>query len=256
MAFDFANILFAGPCNARCPDCIGRQIDPRLSVNNLNEFPPRNLNRFIEMIIQHEIRQVVFTGTTTDPQLYRHESHLLEFLRSKLPPSTQFALHTNGRLALKKMDTFNLYDRVCISFPTFNADTYVKLMGVHGVPDLAAILDRAQIPVKVSCLIDKPNFTEIPDFLAECCRIGLKRLVFRQLYGEPPTWPVIDGLTPHGDYRGNSVFDYHGLEVTFWDFDQSASTSINLFSNGVISETYLLVETNVTSNESHRDAAR
>ena len=72
------------------------------------------------MIIQHGIRQVVFTGTTTDPQLYRHEARLLEFLRSQLPPGTQFALHTNGRLALKKMDTFNLYDRVCISFPTFN----------------------------------------------------------------------------------------------------------------------------------------
>ena len=84
----------------------------------------------------------------------------------------------------------------------------------------------------------------------------MKRLVFRQLYGEPRAWPVIDGLTPRGDYRGNSVFDYHGLEVTYWDFDQSASTSINLFSNGVISETYLLAETNVTSNESHRNAAR
>ena len=85
MAFDFANILFAGPCNARCPYCIGRQIDPRLSVNNLNEFPPRNLDHFIELIIQHEIQQVVFTGTTTDPQLYRHEARLLALLRNRLP---------------------------------------------------------------------------------------------------------------------------------------------------------------------------
>ena len=69
--YDFANILFAGPCNARCPFCIGRQIDPRLSVNNLREFPPRNLDRFVELILDHAIKQVVFTGTTTDPQLYR-----------------------------------------------------------------------------------------------------------------------------------------------------------------------------------------
>ncbi len=254
--FDFANILFAGPCNARCPYCIGRQIDPRLSVNNLNEFPPRNPDCFIDMIIQHEIRQVVFTGTTTDPQLYRHEARLLEFLRSRLPSDTQYALHTNGRLALKKINTFNLYDRVCISFPTFNADTYVKMMGVRGVPDLASLLDRARVPIKLSCLINDYNFDEIPDFLAECHRLGVKRLVLRQLDGERREWPVIEGLKLCRKYRGNLVYDYRGLEVTLWDFDRSESTSINLFSSGAISETYLLAETELTSNESHRDAAR
>jgi MoaA/NifB/PqqE/SkfB family radical SAM enzyme len=76
--YDFANILFAGPCNARCPFCIGRQLDPRLSVNNLREFPPRQLDRFIDRIVAHAIKQVVFTGTTTDPQLYRHEARLLD----------------------------------------------------------------------------------------------------------------------------------------------------------------------------------
>jgi molybdenum cofactor biosynthesis enzyme MoaA len=245
MAFDFANILFAGPCNARCPYCIGRQIDPRLSVNNLNEFPPRNLDRFLELISAHSIRQVVFTGTTTDPQLYRHEARLLDLLRNRLPSDTQVALHTNGRLALKKLDTFNLYDRVCLSFPTFNRITYERMMGVRGVPDLAAILDRARVPIKISCLITDDNTAEIPDFLAQCQRLGLKRVVLRRLYGESRPWPAIDGLTPRGEYRRNRVYDYHGLEVTLWDFDRSESTSINLFSSGVISETYLLAETQV-----------
>lgn len=245
MAFDFANILFAGPCNARCPFCIGQQIDPRLSVNNLDEFPPRNLDKFIDLIIHHGIKQVVFTGTTTDPQLYRHEARLLELLRRRLPSDTQYALHTNARLALKKLDTFNLYDRVCISLPTFNAETYVKMMGVRGVPDVAAILEQARVPIKISCLINEHNFAEIPDFVAQCQRLGLKRLVLRQLYGERGVWPVIDGLSSRGDYRGSPVYDYHGLEVTLWDFDQSESTSLNLFSSGVISDTYLLAETQV-----------
>ncbi len=243
--FDFANILFAGPCNARCPYCIGRQIDPRLSVNNLTEFPPRNLDRFVEMIIKHEIRQVVFTGTTTDPQLYRHEARLLDFLHNRLPADTQYALHTNARLALKKLGTFNLYDRVCISLPTFNAGTYMKMMGVRGVPDLAAILDRARVPIKVSCLVNDDNVAEIPEFVAHCQLLGLRRLVLRQLYGERGEWPIIEGLSPRGEYRGNPVYDYHGLEITRWDFDHSESTSINLFSSGVISETYLLAETRI-----------
>ncbi|CAG0927477.1 hypothetical protein TFLX_00490 [Thermoflexales bacterium] len=240
MRYDFANILFAGPCNARCPFCIGRQIDPRLSVNNLHEFPPRNLDRFIEPIQVHAIKQVVFTGTTTDPQLYRHEARLLDHLRQRLSPGTQISLHTNGRLALKKIDVFNQYDRVCVSFPTFHAATYEKMMGVHGVPDLAQIVDRARIPVKVSCVVNEHNRAELSDFLEHCQAIGLKRLVLRRLYGDQRSWPLPAELQPLSHYRGNPVYAYHGLEVTLWNFDRCECHSLNLFSDGTISTSYLL----------------
>jgi molybdenum cofactor biosynthesis enzyme MoaA len=240
--YNFANILFAGPCNARCPFCIGRQIDPRLSVNNLREFPPRNLDRFLAMILTHAIEQVVFTGTTTDPQLYRHEARLLDHLRNRLPGNTQYSLHTNGRLALKKIAVLNQYDRVCVSFPTFNPITYFKMMGVHGVPDLAHIIDRAQIPVKVSCVVNADNRHELPDFLDRCQAIGVKRLVVRQLYGDPQALPLVAGLTFRSSYSRNPVYDYRGMEVTYWNFDQCDCRSINLFSNGTISETYLLAK--------------
>ena len=65
--FDFANILLSGRCNACCPCCIGRQIDPRLNLDHLGEYPPRNFAKFIELIRQVGIRQVVVTGTNTDP---------------------------------------------------------------------------------------------------------------------------------------------------------------------------------------------
>jgi MoaA/NifB/PqqE/SkfB family radical SAM enzyme len=240
--YDFANILFAGPCNARCPFCIGRQIDPRLSVNNLREFPPRQLDRFIEMILAYAIKQVVFTGTTTDPQLYQHEARLLDHLRNRLPADTHFSLHTNGRLALQKLDTFNLYDRACISFPTFNPITYFKMMGVRGVPDLTQIVNRAQIPMKVSCLVNDDNRHELPAFLDRCQTIGIKRLVVRQLYGDTQALPVIAGLVWRSSYRGNPIYDYRGMEVTYWNFDQCDCRSINLFSDGTISAAYLLVK--------------
>jgi molybdenum cofactor biosynthesis enzyme MoaA len=264
MQYDFANLLFAGPCNARCYFCIGRQIDPRLSVNSLDVYPPRNLDRFVELIIEHAIRQVVFTGTNTDPQLYRHEARLLEHLRHHLPADTQISLHTNGRLALKKIDVLNQYDRVCLSFPTFDPATYFKLMGVRGVPDLAQIVERAQIPVKVSCVIDEHNIAELPDFLERCHAIGIKRLVLRRLYGDTRVWDIIkhsakrtaalrtrrersaakskNALAPRGDYRGNPVYDYRGLEVTIWNFADCECRSLNLFSDGTISDSYLLVK--------------
>ncbi len=260
--YDFANILFAGPCNARCPFCIGRQIDPRLSVNNLREFPPRNLERFIEMILAHAIKQVVFTGTTTDPQLYRHEARLLDYLRRQLPGDTQYSLHTNGRLALKKIDVLNQYDRVCVSFPTFNPATYSKMMGVRGVPDLAQIIDRAQIPVKVSCVINDDNRHELLDFIERCQAIGIQRLVVRQLYGATQALPLVaglahaerntaqsmHGLTLCGEYRGNPVYDYRGMEITCWNFDQCDCQSINLFSDGTIGESYQLAKTRKTAS--------
>jgi len=240
--YDFANILFAGPCNARCPFCIGRQIDPRLSVNNLDEYPPRNLDRFIDLIIEHAIRQVVFTGTNTDPQLYRHEARLLDHLRQCLRPDTQISLHTNGRLALKKINMINRYDRVCISFPTFDPATYFKMMGVCGVPDLAQIVDRTQIPVKVSCILDEHNIAALPHFLARCHAIGIRRLVLRRPYGDQRQWPLPTQLQPQGEYRGNPLYDYRGMEVTLWNFDQCECHSINLFSNGTISVDYLLAK--------------
>ncbi len=254
--YDFANILFAGPCNARCPFCIGRQIDPRLSVNNLREFPPSNLDRFVEMVLAHAIKQVIFTGTTTDPQLYRHEARLLDYLRSQLPGDTHYSLHTNGRLALQKLETFNHYDRACLSFPTFDPATYFKMMGVRGVPDLAQIVYRAQIPIKVSCVVNEHNRSELPEFLEHCQTIGIKRLVVRQLYGDPHALPIVTGLarsstalcsaqnelTQLGEYRGNPVYDYRGMEVTYWNFDHCDCQSINLFSDGTISADYLLVK--------------
>lgn len=247
LSYDFANILFAGPCNARCPFCIGQRVDPRLNAPNLRQFPPTNLDKFVEMIRHFAIRQIVFTGTTTDPQRYRHEARLLDFLRGELHPESQFSLHTNGRLALRRMDIFNSYDRVCLSFPSFAEATYRRVMGVPGVPDLAEILRRSRVQVKVSCVVTEANRGEIPDFLRRCQAIGIERLVLRKLYGELRGWEeLLDSeatkLVCRGNYRGNPVYDLGGMEVTLWDFDVTASRSINLFADGTISSAYRLVE--------------
>jgi MoaA/NifB/PqqE/SkfB family radical SAM enzyme len=243
--YDCANLLFSGPCNAGCPHCIGRQIDPALKGDNLDEYPPRNLEGFIQMIQQHGVQQVVFSGVDTDPQLYRHERRLLEYLRQRLGQAVQFSLHTNGRLALCKLPAFNLYDRVCLSLPSFDPRTYRRMMGIPGPPDVAEIVRRARRPVKVSCLVQEANRAELPSFLERCWQIGVRRVVLRKLYGERRAWetlldPDALGLARTGNYRGNAVYDYRGVQVTLWDFEQSESTSINLFSTGVISTEYLL----------------
>jgi molybdenum cofactor biosynthesis enzyme MoaA len=248
--FDFANLLFSGgnlhPCNARCPYCIGSQLDPRLNVDNLDLYPLLNLDRFIELAARHAIRQVVFTGTNTDPLLYHHQPRLIGHLRAALP-GVQIALHTNGRLALKHMATLNLYDRVSISLPSFDPLTYRKMMGVSGVPDLATILARSRAPVKISCLVTGDNRGELGDFMEICQALGIRRLALRKLYGERRAWRA---LLPcqripwirQGSFRGNPVYDFMGMEVTLWDFARAEAAVLNLFSSGVISTAYLLAQ--------------
>lgn len=238
---DFANILFGGPCNRRCPFCIGRQLPTAVQRDNLREFPPRNLDGFLAAVRDRDIRQVVLTGTTTDPQLYRHEAQLLATLRQELPHVT-ISLHTNGALALRKLEVFNQYDKACISFPSFEPAVYEQLMGSRKVPALAEIVRRSRIPLKVSCILTEANHATVGPFLSRCREIGIPRVVLRRLLGERREWHVLEDLAPSRFYRGNPVYDLDGMEVTLWNFDTSESTSINLFPDGTLGSSYLLTQ--------------
>ena len=240
---DFANILFAGPCNRACPFCIGKQVPDSVNVGNLDLFPPHGLDRFVLVVNRERVREIVFTGTTTDPQLYRHERRLLDLLRERLHAEARFSVHTNGVVALRRIDVFNRYDRACISFPSFRPATYEKMMGSRRVPDLRGILRAARIPVKVSCVVNEHNVEEIGSFVAECGAIGVRRLVVRRLYGETRRWDILRGLPVVGSFRGNPVMSYGGMEVTYWDFDESRCRSINLFADGTLGTSYLLTQT-------------
>ncbi len=240
--YDFANILFSGPCNRFCPFCIGKEIPSRVNQENLSLLPLRNQDAFIEQVRELRIPEVVFTGTTTDPQLYRYEGELLAALREDLP-DTRFSVHTNGVLALRKIEIFNSYDRACISFPSFVPETYEKMMGSRIVPDLAEIVRASKIPVKVSCIVSEHNEGEIESFLKRLAEIGVRRAVIRKLYGETRRFRILEDHTPVRTYRENPVYEIDGMEVTVWDFDRSTSRSINLFPDGTIGSSYLLART-------------
>jgi MoaA/NifB/PqqE/SkfB family radical SAM enzyme len=240
--YDFANILFAGPCNRACPWCIGRQLPDAVNVDNLQRYPPRGIEALLDAVNRARIREIVFTGTISDPQLYRHEARLLALLRERLHPRARFSVHTNGVLALGRIEVFNQYDRACISFPSFRPATYERLMGSRRVPDLAGIVRAARIPVKVSCVVNEHNAGEIREFIAECRRIGVRRLVLRKLYGDSRRWEY-PALPVVRMFKGNPVMDFEGMEVTYWDFDQSECRSINLFPDGTLGTSYLLTKT-------------
>jgi MoaA/NifB/PqqE/SkfB family radical SAM enzyme len=240
--FDFANVLFAGPCNRACPFCIGKALPAALNRPNLRALPLPGLDQLIQMVNRHQIPEVVFTGTTSDPQLYRYEGELLDLLRARLHPRARFSIHTNGARALERMEIFNRYDRACLSIPSFDPEVYAKMMGSRAVPDVAQILRRATLPVKISAVLTEHNAPGLQAFIEQCRELGVRRLVLRRLFGDARRWEVLSGQAPVRMFRDNPVFDFRGMEVTYWDFNQATSRSVNLFADGTLGTDYLLTK--------------
>lgn len=238
--FDFANILFAGPCNRSCPYCIGKKLPARVNHNNLESFPLPGQESLIKSINDNQIKNIVFTGTISDPQLYQFQSKLLTQLRSCIGSDINFSIHTNGALTLKQIDIFNQYDKACLSIPSFRKTTYKIMMGSGSPPDIKKILKQSRIPVKVSCVIAKENRNEIDDFLKRCSDYGIERVVLRNLFHDNTNWELFKDIEPDHYFCQNPVYYKDGMQITLWDFYKATAKSINLYPNGKITESYLL----------------
>lgn len=235
--FHFANILFSGRCNLRCPYCIGQNAALQQMPDNLRTFPLKGLDCFADTLIAHGVTQISLTGTNTDPQLYAYEPELIAYLREHIPNVT-LSLHTNGQLALKKIETFNRYDKATISLASFEPQTYQALTGSRRVIDLAAIAQATHIPLKISTILSRHNIAQIPDIIKRCRQLNIFRLVLRKQYGDTRQWPIFPHRTPIRYFGSNPVYDIDGLEVTVWDFSASTVQCLNLFSDGTISARY------------------
>jgi len=185
--------------------------------------------------------KIIFTGTRTDPQIYKYEKDLVNLFRTSLP-GVHISLHTNGVNALQKLETFNLYDSCTLSFNSFNHTTYQKLHGTKTIPDIQSILSKASMPVKLSCILTEDNIGEVEDYINSARELGVRRIAFRHIFGKGP-WPAIplfQSTTPVSYHCSNPVYNFDGIQVTHWTFDSTSGKSLNLFSDGTISEVYLL----------------
>jgi molybdenum cofactor biosynthesis enzyme MoaA len=240
MEHAFANILLTGPCNLRCPDCIGGQVRSARD-SNLDVYPLPGLQAFSTLLRQRGIRQVSVTGIDTEPMLYRHTHALVDHLRNDVP-GVQLSLHTNGTRVLADLTTVHAYDRVAISVPSLDPKTCRAMTGSARVLDLAAIHDRVRIPIKLSVLMTEHNRREIPSLLRTIRSLGYHRAVLRRRYGETNPYDPLSERRPLRSFGGNPVYDLNGLEVTVWDFDNTHLPCVNLFPDGFVRRGYLLTE--------------
>lgn len=244
--YEFGNILFGGSCNQKCIFCIGQQLPGYLSPRNHRDWPLKNLDRFVEEMIASDSKRVILTGTTTDPQLYKHEAQLIKTLRTKIPGS-HISVHTNGLLALRKVDTFNLYDTATISINSFDPVTFAKIHGVSTMPDIGAIVANTKPSIKLSCVLTPDNVDQVEVYIETAARLGVTRIALRPAFcvqtgGSMPlkSPKLLDETVPNRFHCGNPVFDIGGVEVTYWKFDKTSGKSLNLFANGLLSKEYLL----------------
>ncbi|CAF1555051.1 unnamed protein product [Didymodactylos carnosus] len=240
--FEFGNILFSGPCNQKCPFCIGHQLIK--TPNNLRKESLENLDDFIAVMKESESSKIILTGTRTDPQLYKYEEKLLNRLRTDLP-NVHISLHTNGLLAAAKMRIFRMYDSCTISVNSFRPETYLKLHGVKQMPDLRHIINQApNVPIKLSCVLTEDNMNQVDEYLENAKVLGIKRIALRHLYGDSRRLPInaFQHKKPIKFHQSNPVYDFDGLQVTHWIFDKTSGRSLNLFSDGTLSAEYLLTK--------------
>jgi MoaA/NifB/PqqE/SkfB family radical SAM enzyme len=243
--YDYANILFTGGlCNLGCHGCIGESGQLKALPRNLDGFPPKNIDGLIEAVNQHEIPDLAFTGTNVDPQLYRHEQELIGYVRERLTGATKLALHTNGILALEKIDVFNSYDKASVSYHSFNTETYARMTRTGRQPDLRRIIEASEIPIKLSMLVTEHNAGEIDDYLKRCADLGIGRVVIRKLKGAEERFPLeslppFSGLAPVKEVFGWPVYEVYGTEATICGFDKSTARGLFLFSDGRL-ENYLV----------------
>src|SRR5437762_5702074 len=91
----FANIHLSGPCNRACYFCIGQHMMELDPLNNLNLWPLKNIDEFLDCCLDKDVNEINLTGSNTDPLLYNHIPELKAYLEENIP-NLIFGIRTNG----------------------------------------------------------------------------------------------------------------------------------------------------------------
>ena len=135
----FGNIHLSGPCNRACYFCIGQHMMALDSLNNLNKWPLKNIDVFVDECLEKGISEVNVTGSNTDPLLYDHMNELYEYLKDRIP-NLKFGLRTNGVLLESRPDRWKMFDKLSISITSLDPEMYCRTMGMGTPPNVEKIL--------------------------------------------------------------------------------------------------------------------
>lgn len=210
-------------------------LDP---LNNLDTWPLSNLPQFLASCRARNISEVNLTGSNTDPLLYQHHEELCAALRAELS-GCKIGLRTNGALATQRREVWRLYDKASVSVISLSPEIYRATMGQGKPPNIAEILTlKPGMPVKINVVLcpETVRDGDILRTLDALADAGVGAVNLREPYGQPHIGSPLDN--PIGERFGMPRYCWRGMDITYWDVHYVEVESVNLFANGVVSETY------------------
>jgi pyruvate-formate lyase-activating enzyme len=246
----FSNIHFSGACNRSCYFCIGQHMMALDPYDNLDKRNLDGFDEFIQKCLEHDIKEVNFTGSNTDPLLYKHQAALIADLHAAIS-DVKIGLRTNGALILKNPYLWSLYDKASISVTTLDPELYVKTMGQGSPPDLEKIIAlRPSLPLKVNVVLcpeilvpkasDPYQREDLLLTIKKLRQLGIKKINLREPYGQPHIGDPMKrfGMLKTGEVLGMPLYGIGDTDVVYWDVHYVEVESVNLYANGVVSVTY------------------
>jgi len=235
----FANIHLSGPCNRSCYFCIGQWMPGQDMNNNLNEPELKGYDNFLEECRSRGITEVNITGTNTDPLMFANLRELLQRLRAD--GFTNIGIRTNAIIERRLLKVIPLIDKFSISITTFDDLLYAKTMGQGHPPKLAGIIACAtehNVAVKLNVVLCPETIHTIPHTIAKAAELGIKKINFREPYGQtnignPFQYYIADKMV-----FGNPCYVFNSVECTYWDVHYTEVESVNLYADGHISVDY------------------
>jgi len=238
----FGNIHLSGPCNRACYFCIGQHMQSLERLNNLGKWPLDGIDEFIAKCKAKNISEINLTGTNTDPLLFQNILPLRKYLEAKIP-NLKLGLRTNGALAHVRTMEMAAFDKISLSIHSFDTFRYRKLMGSGYPPNIVNLIQEfPKADFKINIVIGPENIADrdIIESLNRIAETRIKKVNLREPYGQPHLGDPMKkwGCQPSGDIFGMPVYSYRGLQVCYWDVHFVEVESVNLYANGVVSETY------------------
>jgi len=206
-------------------------------LNNLDVFPLRNLDKFVEECKKHNITEINLTGSNTDPSLYKHIPELRAYLEQRIP-ELRFGLRTNG---VSHLDVWKYFDKGSISVTTFDQSLYTKTMGCGSPPDIKHILkinEGKDIKVNVVLCPETVASGDVIDTIDHLVKAGVKTINLREPYGQPHIGNPLEGLAEVEPVFGMPTYQNGATKITYWDVHYVEVESVNLYANGEVSTTY------------------
>lgn len=212
-------------------------LDP---LNNLNEWPLKNLDLFIQQCLEKNIKEINVTGSNTDPLLYKHDTKLVWTLRECVP-NIRIGIRTNG--VLWGGSVWDLYDKASISLTSLDPELYVKTMGMGLPPDIKKMIPSdpsKDLKVNIVLCPETVYSGDLIKTIQSLVDLGIKRINLREPYGQPHIGNPMVQLREQPDFltMGMPSYRFGNTSVTYWDVHYVEVESINLYANGIVSTTY------------------